>query len=92
MLVGGAPPQEEHAWWQCGFVSISSRAGDSQALPGYVSVYLQLSDPRNSSKWDVFASYRLSLSGPGASAARRDALARDSWHRFSARKKSHGGL
>lgn len=73
-------------------MSISSRAGDSQALPGYVSVYLQLSDPRNSSKWDVFASYRLSLSGPGASAARRDALARDSWHRFSARKKSHGGL
>ncbi|KFM27625.1 Ubiquitin carboxyl-terminal hydrolase 12 [Auxenochlorella protothecoides] len=36
-------------------------SGDSQALPGYVSVYLQLSDPGNSSKWDVFASYRLSI-------------------------------
>ncbi|KAL6779914.1 hypothetical protein ACKKBG_A14285 [Auxenochlorella protothecoides x Auxenochlorella symbiontica] len=63
-------------------------SGDSQALPGYVSVYLQLSDPGNSSKWDVFASYRLSI---GTEAQKgREVLSRDSWHRFSARKKSHG--
>lgn len=66
-------------------------AGDSQALPGYVSVYLQLSDPGNSNKWDVFASYRLSLTTTAPSAMQREPLARDSWHRFSARKKSHGG-
>ncbi|GFQ00460.1 ubiquitin carboxyl-terminal hydrolase 13 [Phtheirospermum japonicum] len=63
--------------------------GDSQALPGYLSIYLQIMDPRNtaSSKWDCFASYRLAidnLSDPSKS------VHRDSWHRFSSKKKSHG--
>ena len=63
-------------------------AGDSQALPGYVSVYLQISDPGNSSsKWDCFASYRLSVRNLGDDAK---SVHRDSWHRFSAKKKSHG--
>ncbi|XP_051137065.1 uncharacterized protein LOC127255534 isoform X2 [Andrographis paniculata] len=63
--------------------------GDSQALPGYLSIYLQIIDPRNtaSSKWDCFASYRLAidnLSDPSK------CVHRDSWHRFSSKKKSHG--
>ncbi|KAL3650691.1 hypothetical protein CASFOL_007094 [Castilleja foliolosa] len=63
--------------------------GDSQALPGYLSIYLQIMDPRNtaSSKWDCFASYRLAIdnfSDPSKS------VHRDSWHRFSSKKKSHG--
>jgi hypothetical protein len=35
--------------------------GDSQALPGYISIYLQIMDPSgtSSSKWDCFASYQL---------------------------------
>ncbi|GMH07023.1 hypothetical protein Nepgr_008863 [Nepenthes gracilis] len=37
--------------------------GDSQALPGCISIYLQIVDPRgtSSSKRDCFTSYRLSL-------------------------------
>eukprot|EP00976_Prorocentrum_cordatum_P080227 1183895-Prorocentrum_minimum.AAC.4 len=61
--------------------------GDSQALPGYVSIYLQVTDPCASAKWDCFASYRLSVVN------QRDdskSIARDSWHRFSGKKKSHG--
>ncbi|CAL9091809.1 unnamed protein product [Musa acuminata var. zebrina] len=67
--------------------------GDSQALPGYLSLYLQIVDPRGSSsssggnKWDCFASYRLSLSNHLDDAK---SVARDSWHRFSSKKKSHG--
>lgn len=62
--------------------------GDSQALPGYVSVYLQISDPRSSSsKWDCFASYRLSVR---CLADDTKSVHRDSWHRFSAKRKSHG--
>lgn len=61
-------------------------AGDSQALPGYMSVYLQVSDPSNgSAKWDLFASYSLAVDNSPSKAIRRD-----SWHRFSTRKKSHG--
>ncbi|KAK4367290.1 hypothetical protein RND71_015170 [Anisodus tanguticus] len=63
--------------------------GDSQALPGYISVYLQIMDPRNttSSKWDCFASYRLAIENPSDSSK---SIHRDSWHRFSSKKKSHG--
>ncbi|KAF5790100.1 putative ubiquitinyl hydrolase 1 [Helianthus annuus] len=37
--------------------------GDSQALPGYISIYLQIIDPRgtSSTKLDCFASYRLTV-------------------------------
>lgn len=63
-------------------------AGDSQALPGYISIYLQISDPgNNNSKWDCFASYRLSVRNLVDDSK---SVHRDSWHRFSAKKKSHG--
>lgn len=67
--------------------------GDSQALPGYLSVYLQIVDPRSgsssssSSRWDCFASYRLSIPNH---ADESKSIHRDSWHRFSSKKKSHG--
>ncbi|KAE8663425.1 FAR1-related sequence 6 isoform 1 [Hibiscus syriacus] len=63
--------------------------GDSQALPGYISVYLQIMDPRgtSSSKWDCFASYRLAIVNL---ADDPKTIHRDSWHRFSSKKKSHG--
>ncbi|XP_060208881.1 uncharacterized protein LOC132636176 [Lycium barbarum] len=63
--------------------------GDSQALPGYISIYLQIMDPRNttSSKWDCFASYRLAVELPTDTSK---SIHRDSWHRFSSKKKSHG--
>ncbi|KAI5606141.1 hypothetical protein BDE02_01G401300 [Populus trichocarpa] len=56
--------------------------GDSQALPGYISIYLQIMDPRgtSSSKWDCFASYRLSIVNPLDDSK---TIHRDSWHRFS---------
>jgi hypothetical protein len=63
--------------------------GDSQALPGYISVYLQIMDPRgtSSSKWDCFASYRLAIVNLLDDSK---TIHRDSWHRFSSKKKSHG--
>ncbi|GAB2275447.1 hypothetical protein Dimus_010204 [Dionaea muscipula] len=63
--------------------------GDGQALPGYISIYLQIVDPRgtNSSKWDCFTSYRLSLVNLSDESK---TIHRDSWHRFSSKKKSHG--
>ncbi|MQL85323.1 hypothetical protein Taro_017837 [Colocasia esculenta] len=67
--------------------------GDSQALPGYLSVYLQIVDPRSgsssssSSRWDCFVSYRLSIPNHADEAK---SVHRDSWHRFSSKKKSHG--
>ncbi|ONK60205.1 uncharacterized protein A4U43_C08F15500 [Asparagus officinalis] len=63
--------------------------GDSQALPGYFSIYLQIVDPRgsSSSKWDCFASYRLSILNH---LDESKSISRDSWHRFSSKKKSHG--
>ncbi|MCO5581700.1 hypothetical protein L7F22_035589 [Adiantum nelumboides] len=63
--------------------------GDSQALPGYLSIYLQVMDPRSSSssKWDCFASYRLCVVNHKDEAK---SIQRDSWHRFSGKKKSHG--
>uniref|UniRef100_A0A0E0K2C4 MATH domain-containing protein n=1 Tax=Oryza punctata TaxID=4537 RepID=A0A0E0K2C4_ORYPU len=73
--------------------------GDSQALPGYLSLYLQVLDPKtptssssattttSSSKWECFLSYRLSVAHPTDPSK---SLARDSWHRFSSKKRSHG--
>ncbi|XP_074329147.1 uncharacterized protein LOC141666834 [Apium graveolens] len=63
--------------------------GDSQALPGYISLYLQIMDPRatSSSKWDCFASYRLTILNLIDDSK---SIHRDSWHRFSSKKKSHG--
>ncbi|CAN6449841.1 unnamed protein product [Victoria cruziana] len=63
--------------------------GDSQALPGYFSIYLQITDPRGSpsSKWDCFASYKLSIVNQQDESK---SIQRDSWHRFSSKKKSHG--
>ncbi|KAI4337302.1 hypothetical protein L6164_015735 [Bauhinia variegata] len=63
--------------------------GDSQALPGYISIYLQIMDPRgtSSSKWDCFASYRLAIVNMADDSK---TIHRDSWHRFSSKKKSHG--
>ncbi|XP_047326360.1 uncharacterized protein LOC124930036 [Impatiens glandulifera] len=63
--------------------------GDSQALPGYISIYLQIMDPRgtSSSKWDCFASYRLAVVNH---LDESKSIYRDSWHRFSSKKKSHG--
>ncbi|PPD79220.1 hypothetical protein GOBAR_DD23836 [Gossypium barbadense] len=65
--------------------------GDSQALPGYISIYLQIMDPRgtSSSKWDCFASYRLTIVNLIDDSK---SIHRDSWHRFSSKKKSHGYL
>ncbi|KAK7849784.1 math domain and coiled-coil domain-containing protein, partial [Quercus suber] len=64
--------------------------GDSQALPGYISIYLQIMDPRgtSSSKWDCFASYRLAIANVHDDSK---TIHRDSWHRFSTKKKSHAG-
>ncbi|KAI9118590.1 hypothetical protein K1719_010922 [Acacia pycnantha] len=63
--------------------------GDSQALPGYISIYLQIMDPgaTSSSKWDCFASYRLAIVNVADDSK---TIHRDSWHRFSSKKKSHG--
>ncbi|KAF1865155.1 hypothetical protein Lal_00004529 [Lupinus albus] len=63
--------------------------GDSQALPGYISIYLQIMDPRGTSslKWDCFASYRLAIVNVADDSK---TIHRDSWHRFSSKKKSHG--
>lgn len=46
-------------------------------------------DPRgsSSSKWDCFASYRLSIVNHSDESK---SIQRDSWHRFSSKKKSHG--
>ena len=69
-------------------VTDAVHAGDSQALPGHISIYLQVTDPSaTTARWECFTSYRLSLehlSDPDLS------ISRDSWHRFSPKKKSHG--
>ncbi len=59
-------------------------AGDTQALPGYVSFYLQLQDPTTaaSNRWDCFASYKLSVLNQVSNDLD---LSRESWHRFSSR-------
>ncbi|KAM0046455.1 putative ubiquitinyl hydrolase 1 [Helianthus debilis subsp. tardiflorus] len=62
---------------------------DSQALPGYISIYLQIMDPRgtSSTKWDCFASYWLTVVNLTDDSK---SIHRDSRHRFSMKKKSHG--
>ena len=63
--------------------------GDSQALPGHLSLYVQVSDPRApTARWDCFASYRLAVTHSREPATK--SVARDSWHRFSGKKRSHG--
>ena len=63
--------------------------GDSQALPGHLSLYVQVSDPRvPNGRWDCFASYRLAVQHAREPATK--SVARDSWHRFSGKKRSHG--
>ncbi|CAL9234010.1 unnamed protein product [Arabidopsis halleri] len=63
--------------------------GDSQALPGYISIYLQIIDPQGttSSLWDCFASYRLSIVNHVDDSL---TIHKESWHRFSSKKRSHG--
>ena len=63
-----------------------SCTGDTQALPGYVSFYMQLQDPNSSSsnRWDCFASYKLAVLNQAAPGRDAD-LSRESWHRFSSR-------
>eukprot|EP00884_Botryococcus_braunii_P019083 jgi/Botrbrau1/5859/Bobra.0366s0040.1 len=60
-------------------------AGDTQAVKGYVSIYLQVDKP-GTHKWDVFASYKLSIINTND----QKSSSRDSWHRFTSKKKSHG--
>ena len=48
--------------------------GDSQALPGFISVYLQVTG--SSGKWECFASYRLSILNQQDSGK---SIVRDSW-------------
>ena len=57
--------------------------GDSQALPGYISCYLQCSSA--STKWDCFASYRLCIVNKEESKT----ICRDSWHRFRRGSLTH---
>ena len=53
-----------------------------------MSLYLQISDPgSSSSKWDCFASYQLAVRNRADDSK---SVRRDSWHRFSAKKRSHG--
>ncbi|KAM0031026.1 putative ubiquitinyl hydrolase 1 [Helianthus debilis subsp. tardiflorus] len=63
--------------------------GDSQALLGYILIYLQIMDPRgtSSTKWDCFASYRLTVVNLTDDSK---SIHHDSRHRFSTKKKSHG--
>ena len=56
-------------------------------MRGYVSIYVQVTDPKNAPKWDCFASHKLSIVHQTDEAR---SVCRDSWHRFSAKKKSHG--
>jgi hypothetical protein len=89
--------------------------GDSMALPGYISAYLQVDAARESARddatgasstnaadadWECFVSYELAVVRPtdasidprraGGDAVPEAGARRDSWHRFSSRKKSHG--
>ncbi|KAJ4765159.1 TRAF-like family protein [Rhynchospora pubera] len=62
--------------------------GDSLSLPGHMSLYIQLMDPTCSkSPFDRFATYKLTAYHPNDPSK---SVARDSWYRFSAKKKSHG--
>ena len=60
--------------------------GDLVALPGHSSLYLQVMDPR-SAKFDCFASYTLKFVNHMEDTM---SVCRESWYRFSPKKKSHG--
>ena len=77
--------------------------GDSQALPGYVSAYLEVTAPADAKprkgNWECFVAYELSarprpetsrVDGGAPTQPSSNRVARDSWHRFSSRRKSHG--
>ena len=65
LLVYSFLPGFEHLLW-C--------SGDSQALPGFISVYLQVTG--SSGKWECFASYRLSILNQQDTGK---SIVRDSW-------------
>lgn len=51
-------------------------------------MYLQITDPATTNaKWECFTSYRLCIENQVDS---EKSVSRDSWHRFSPKKKSHG--
>ncbi|OMO81238.1 TRAF-like family protein [Corchorus capsularis] len=54
--------------------------GDSLAPPGYLSLYVQIQDPRCCSKFDCFASYKLSILNHEDGSK---SLTRESYYRFS---------
>ena len=60
--------------------------GDLVALPGHCSLYLQVMDPR-SAKFDCFVSYTLKFLNHIDDSM---SVCRESWLRFSPKKKSHG--
>ncbi|KAF3338646.1 MATH domain and coiled-coil domain-containing protein [Carex littledalei] len=62
--------------------------GDSLLLPGHMSLYIQLMDPTNSkSPFDRFVWYKLTAYHPAEASK---SVVKDSWYRFSAKRKSHG--
>ncbi|XP_022729174.1 uncharacterized protein LOC111284647 isoform X2 [Durio zibethinus] len=61
--------------------------GDSMASPGYLSLYIEINDPRCSSKFDCFASYKLSILNHED---KSNSLTRESYYRFSFKKKTIG--
>ncbi|XVE98392.1 hypothetical protein REPUB_Repub03eG0102800 [Reevesia pubescens] len=61
--------------------------GDSFLSPGYISLYIQINYPRCSSKFDCFASYKLSILNHDD---KSKSLTRASYYRFSSKKKRIG--
>ncbi|KAK6273252.1 hypothetical protein POUND7_010335 [Theobroma cacao] len=61
--------------------------GDSLAPPSYLSLYIQINDPRCSSKFDCFASYKLSILNHED---KSKSLTRESYYRFCSKKKTIG--
>lgn len=66
------PPEQTLS---CDCVPAIFYAGDSQALPGFISVYLQVTG--SSGKWECFASYRLSILNQHDEGK---SIVRDSWY------------
>ncbi|XP_021276357.1 uncharacterized protein LOC110410806 isoform X2 [Herrania umbratica] len=61
--------------------------GDSLAPPSYLSLYIQINDPRCFSKFDCFASYKLSILNHED---KSKSLTRESYYRFCSKKKTIG--
>lgn len=61
--------------------------GDVLAAPGFLSLYIQINDPRRSSKSDCFASYKLSILNQED---KSKSFTRESYYRFDSRKKTIG--